>query len=76
MKPYANLSGDSGISAYEYGSDWIHIQFVHGGTYEYTSSSVGAANLETLKRLADSGDELNTFINTTPSVKKGYSRRL
>lgn len=76
MKPYQNLSGDSGIRAYEYGPDWIQIQFEHGGTYKYTSSGIGAANLKTLKRLANSGDELNTFINSHPAVKDGYSRRL
>ena len=76
MKPYQNLSGDSGILAYEYGLDWIRIRFDHGGTYEYTKASIGAAHLRTLKRLADSGDELNTFINSHPEVKNGYAERL
>jgi len=74
MKHYANLDGDSGVAAYEYGPDWIHVQFSTGSVYEYTYGSAGSMNIETMKRLADSGDGLNAFINTT--VKKSYSRRV
>jgi hypothetical protein len=76
MKPYQNLSRDSGISAYEYGPGWIHLKFSHGGTYEYTRTSIGKVHLQKLKRLADSGKGLNTFINTHPSIKEGFSRRI
>jgi hypothetical protein len=74
MKPYGNRSGDSGVIAYEYGSNWLRVQFVSGDTYKYTVSGIGAVNLEAMKRLADSGDGLTTFINTHPDVKNGYSR--
>jgi hypothetical protein len=75
MKTYTDTNGDSGISAYDYGEDWIRIQFKFGGTYEYRSSGIGLAHLATLKRLADSGDGLNTYINKNPDVKKGYSSK-
>ncbi|MBT3068242.1 hypothetical protein [Rhodoferax sp. U11-2br] len=75
MKAYKDINGDSGVSAYEYGDDWIRVQFKYGGTYEYRSATIGSAHLSTMKRLADSGDGLNAYINTHPDVKKGYSSK-
>ena len=72
MKAYRNIDGDSGVAAYEYGSDWIRVQFTTGAVYEYSYASAGRGNIEEMKRLADSGDGLNAFINTT--VKKLYVR--
>ena len=74
MKTYKDVDGDSGVAAYESGLDWICVQFKTGTVYEYTCSSTGQHNIETMKRLADSGDGLNSFINT--HVKKLYSRRI
>jgi hypothetical protein len=74
MKPYRDVDGDSGVSAYEYGDEWIRVRFKHGGTYEYRASSIGLSHLNAMKRLADSGDGLATYINTNPDVKDGYSR--
>ena len=48
------------------------LQFVGGKVYEYTAGSVGPTNLKTMKRLADDGEGLTTFINTHPEVKDGY----
>jgi hypothetical protein len=75
MKTYKDLNGNSGISAYEYGEDWMKVQFKHGGIYEYRSSGIGSEHLSEMKKLADSGDELNTYINTHPEVKHGYSSK-
>lgn len=72
MKPYQGSDGDSGIAAYAYGKDWIRIRFKKGGTYRYPASMIGAAHLRAMKRLADSGKGLNTYINTHPEVKEGY----
>lgn len=74
MTRYTNIDGDSGVAGYEFGSDWIHVQFSTGAIYEYTYSSAGGSNIESMKRLAASGDGLNAFINTT--VKRMYSRRV
>jgi hypothetical protein len=73
MKPYRDIDRDSGVSAYEYGDDWISVQFKHGGTYTYRSSRIGAAHIATMKRLADSGEGLNAYIINNHDVKKGYS---
>ena len=73
MKAYKNSNGDSGVSAYDYGDDWIKVQFKHGGTYEYRALKIGSAHISTMKRLAESGAGLNAYINTNPAVRKGYS---
>lgn len=75
MKTYKDINGDSGVLSYEYGDDWIRVQFKHGGTYEYRSSVIGLVHLNTMKGLADSGDGLNAYINTNQDVKKGYSSK-
>jgi hypothetical protein len=76
VKRYQNLGGDAGVLSYEYGPKWIHVRFTQGGTYEYTSRSVGPANLEAMKGLADAGKGLTTFINQHPEVKMGFTRRI
>ncbi len=75
MRIYTDLNGDSGISAYDYGDEWIRIQFKHGGTYEYRLAGIGSSHLNNLKRLADSGDGLNTYLNQNQDVRKGYSSK-
>lgn len=75
MKAYRDIGGDSGVSSYDYGDDWISVQFKHGGVYTYRSSRIGQSHIVTMKRLADAGDGLNAYINTNPDVKKGYDPR-
>jgi len=74
MKAYRKIGGDSAVSGYEYGADWIHVQFRDGSVYEYTSTSAGQGNIDTMKRLADRGNGLNSFIHR--NVKKRYSRKI
>ncbi len=74
MKQYRDFDKDSGIAAYDCGPDWIHVQFKTGSVYEYTYSSAGQRNIEKMKRLANSGDGLNSFINK--NVLKLYSRKV
>ena len=73
MERYGNLSGDSGVSAYEIGSDFIRVEFSSGRIYLYTYISTGSDDIESMKKLATDGRGLNTFINTT--VRKRYARR-
>ncbi len=65
MVRYKNLSGDSGVIAYELLNDGIKVQFIEGTTYLYTSKSAGEQNIETMKRLALSGRGLRAFISRT-----------
>lgn len=64
MIAYRDVDGDSGVLAYEFGVDYINIQFK--GTsriYRYSYQSAGRENIETMKVLAKNGDGLNSFIN-------------
>lgn len=73
MKTYKDIDGDSGVVAYEYGADFIRVQFSTGAIYLYTYNSASRQNIEKMKQLADGGDGLNAFINTT--VRKNYEKR-
>jgi len=73
MQRYANLGGDSGITAYETGSDFIRVQFSDGAVYLYTYASAGSHSIETMKGLANGGQGLNSFINR--NVRKRYARK-
>jgi len=73
MTRYGNLSGDSGVTAYELAPGRITVQFQDGWKYEYTTRSAGAADVETMHRLAQAGRGLSTFISTT--VRHRYARK-
>ena len=63
MKQYIDSDNNSNISAYEYSDDFIVVEFKDGLEYKYTYASAGSYNIEEMKRLADSGDGLNSFIS-------------
>jgi hypothetical protein len=73
MERYRNIDGDSGVYAYECGTDYIRVQFSTGAVYLYTYQSAGAENIEHMKILARSGNGLNAFINTV--VRKLYAQK-
>lgn len=64
MPLYKNLGGESAVSSYEFGTDWIEIVFQgsRARTYLYTYASAGRSNVEEMKRLAHLGEGLNSFI--------------
>jgi len=64
MKRYSNRSGSSGVSAYEIGSDFITVKFSGTfRTYTYSYRKAGSNHVENMKRLAQSGSGLNSYIN-------------
>ncbi len=71
MEQYKNLGSNSGIRAYEIGSDFVRIRFSSGAEYLYTYQSAGSANIEEMKRLAYAGVGLNSFIML--NVKTQYA---
>jgi hypothetical protein len=75
MKAYRDIGGDSGIYAYDYGDDWIKVQFKGGQAYEYQASKIGQAHITAMKALADAGDGLNSYIMRNPTVKNGWSSK-
>ena len=73
MTRYENLDGKSGIVAYEYGVDYIRVEFKDGAIYLYTYESADPDNIEKMKQLADNGQGLNSFINRI--VSKKYAKK-
>lgn len=73
MERYRNIDGDSGVTGYEIGSDYIRVEFSDGSVYLYTYSSAGSHNIEQMKKLAVAGNGLNSFINR--NVRKSYERK-
>ena len=75
MRPYRNLSGESGVRAYDMGPGFIEVEFHdRDKPYRYSSRGVGRENVEEMKRLALAGRGLSTFISQHPEVKNGYDR--
>lgn len=65
MERYRNSGGDSGVSDYEIGSDYIIVVF-KGKPKRYRYSYGGGAgryHVENLKNLAINGNGLNAYIN-------------
>ncbi|HEY4162304.1 MAG TPA: hypothetical protein VGM59_04520 [Dongiaceae bacterium] len=74
MKPYRNLSGDSGVTHYEIGSDFIAVRFRKGDKYLYNYRRPGRYEVEEMKRLAVAGQGLSTFISQ--QVRERYVEKL
>ena len=74
MSRYKNLSGHSGVVAYETATDSITLTFTDGGRYLYTSVSVGRAALDRMIALAKAGRGLSTFVSQ--HVRDRYERKL
>ena len=55
MHRYGNLSGNSGVIAYEIERNAIEVKFHDGWTYLYTYTSAGSHHVETMKKLAVAG---------------------
>ncbi|MGD9651875.1 MAG: hypothetical protein AB7I96_02265 [Candidatus Dadabacteria bacterium] len=71
MKRYKNLSGNSGVTAYETGPDYIKVRYREGGVY---LAVTGRYNVERMKTLAEEGMGLSTFISRY--VRERYAEKL
>ena len=74
MKPYADVSGTSGIVAYEATPGSIIIRFTGGARYEYNAQKPGPAAVRRMKALAERGRGLATYISRF--VRDSYFRKL
>lgn len=66
MERYANRGGNSGVVAFEIGSNYISVQF-RGNSKLYTWSYEGKAgqrHVDNMKSLARSGSGLGGYINS------------
>jgi len=63
MQAYKNLSGTSGVVAFQIGDHHIDIEFAGRKRYRYDYTKPGEKEVETMKTLAKSGKGLATFIS-------------
>lgn len=64
MERYRNSGGDSGVSSYEIGADYITVKFSGSfRSYRYSYRKAGQHHVETMKMLARNGNGLNSYIN-------------
>lgn len=75
MAIYLNLNGDSGISEYDIGTDYIVIHFRNGRErhYRYDYASAGKTAVEQMKILAQRGCGLNSYVNTY--IKQNFASK-
>lgn len=74
MERYKNLSGDSGVAAYENRPGAIVVEFVNGSVYLYTDASASAARIAKMQSLARAGHGLSTYISHM--VRSNYAQQL
>ena len=74
MERYKNLSGSSGVAAFELGDTSIIVEFRRGDQYLYTDASAGPENIRRMHAVARRGAGLATFINRV--VRDRYARRV
>jgi hypothetical protein len=63
MNRYRNLDGNSGVSFYESGPDFIRLQFLGGSIYRYDYHRPGAIHVEHMKELAQTGRGLSSYLS-------------
>ncbi len=74
MKRYRNLGGDSGIVAYKIDADSIIVEFSDNSLYLYDYTKPGPEEVEHMKKLAEQGQGLNSYISRY--IKKRYAAKL
>lgn len=74
MRRYKNRSGRSGIQAFESGPEFIRIRFRNEDLiYIYNYTQPGKTDVEVMKRLAEAGRGLSTYISRY--VRERYADR-
>ena len=74
MKKYKNISGSSGVTAYDESEQNITVEFNHEAVYVYSYSSAGKRTVEKMKKLALAGKGLSTYISRY--VKDRYESKI
>jgi hypothetical protein len=63
LERYLNRSGNSGVTEYELGADFIRVRFRSGVTYTYGPVRPGQPHVDRMKALAVAGRGLGTYIS-------------
>jgi hypothetical protein len=72
MKAYKNLNGNSGITYYEIGEDFIDIRFENKTDIYRYQNPISNHHLNEMKKLAVQGKGLGTYINQHPEVRYNH----
>ena len=72
MKRYRKAGGESGVTAYETADDKIIVVF-DDMVYEYTYKKPGPQHVEAMKKYAEAGEGLSTYISQ--NVKTEYETK-
>lgn len=75
MTPYKDIHGNSNVLSYDITDTSIHVLFKSGmqRNYLYNSSKPGSNAVETMKKLAQQGYGLNSYISKT--VKTNFAKK-
>jgi hypothetical protein len=74
MKKYLNKEGHSGVTGYEIDPVGILVEFNHDAVYLYTDESAGSKAIDIMKKLAEDGRGLSTYISR--NVKDNYKEKV
>jgi hypothetical protein len=66
--------GNSGVSAFNMGPNFIIVQFKSGDRYLYNHTAPGRRHVEAMKKLAARNEGLTTYISQ--HVKDNYAAKL
>jgi hypothetical protein len=71
MARYKNHTGRSNITSYNVGKDFIQVSFMGSDkVYKYSHASAGKDHIDEMKKLAESGTGLSSYI--AKNVKDKY----
>ena len=73
MTPYKNLSEESGVKAYEIQDEGIRVQFLSDDIYYYSNDIPGKKHVDEMKRLAEKGRGLATYISQ--HIRKNFEHK-
>jgi hypothetical protein len=73
-RPHGSRHGNSGVSFYAPGRSSIRLWFRDGRGYVYDSRKPGKLHVDAMKRLAEEGRGLTTYINQ--HVRKNFAPEL
>ncbi|WP_439543847.1 hypothetical protein [Hyphomicrobium sp.] len=73
-KAYGNFGRNAGVRYFAVGPTSIRVWFKDGHGYEYDYRRPGREHIEAMKRLAEAGQGLTTYINQ--HVRENYARKL
>lgn len=74
MQQYKNLGENSNVRAFFIGEDYVDVEFNGGAIYRYSYKSAGIDKVEEMKRRAEQGCGLNSYIMRY--ARKDYEKKL